>query len=90
MKSLEHQCLDFWRSKPADEEYRWITMRECALGQFAAFLGIEPGPYSENYTDRLGNIETWPDPMRAAAYWCIGCPHTFGAAADRLEKLLAS
>ena len=85
MKSIEFQCLDFWRSKPADEEYRASLPTVCATGQFITnVLGAEP--YAGSFWDASGVRHEIPPKIFHAAV--CGLPHTFGAAAARLEKLL--
>lgn len=90
VKTLEMQCLDFWRSKPADERYNAANYSDCALGQFAKTIGCEPGPIT--FRDASGRDHFLSDDLLGAAYrnddrkeaW------TFGQAADRLEALLSS
>lgn len=86
MKNLEHQCLDYWRSKPADEEYYWLDSQVCALGQFfdASGLGIAR---ATGFLDAHGKWQPYPYALAQAAYF--SGVKTFGAAADRLEALLA-
>lgn len=87
MKSFEHQCLDFWRSKPADEEYKFCAIRACAVYQFLSDAGYPVSAAAGTYWLDLAGVEhPLAEPVRYAAR---GYPYTFGAAADRLEKLLA-
>lgn len=89
MKSLEYQCLDFWRSKPAWKSYDGSCIGECALAQFAESLGAQN--YGDSWwQDAGGEIQAYDRRLYNAAM-CIGFSGlgwTFGAAADRLEKLL--
>lgn len=88
MKSLEHQCLDFWRSKPADKWYDWTEKSRCALGQFAEAIGVTAEAVA--FVDSAYTVTFWPASMlEAAVYKRNDGGTTFGAAADRLEALLA-
>ena len=88
MKNLEHQCLDFWRSKPADEVYDAGNYQACALAQFTRSIGGDP--LAIDWRDRTGTTHRFPPVLLDAAFRVDGRPAawTFGQAADRLEKLL--
>lgn len=67
--------LEFCRSKPADEEYDMTDSAVCALAQFG-FPGVD------EFVRPEAGI---PPEVYSATVWCD--PYTFGALADRLEKL---
>jgi hypothetical protein len=87
MKSFEHQCLDFWRSKPADEEYDPLDIAHCALAKFARHMGGKPGP--EWWTDHCGSRVPYSITLMRAAFGGSDSSLQYGPAADRLEALLA-
>lgn len=89
MKSIEHQFLDFCRSKPADEAFDLMDCQNCALAQFY---------HAHGYPISAALILSWRDhdgvdhdvPYAVASAVGLTRPHTFGAVADALEaKLLA-
>ena len=91
MKSFEHQCLDFWRSKPANETYDYTWSQTCAMARFISESGLgEPSTFLR-WRDNGGALHDYPKAMKDAANgYCLEGGWTFGAAADRLERLLAS
>lgn len=93
---MTHQFLDWLRSKPADEEYGyWCD--QCAIGQFLVENGYatKPEMCREVWIEQVAGTafgQEHPIPVlmdvasRGDTSVCE--PHTFGAAASRLEKLL--
>jgi len=76
MRSLSHQFLDFCRSKPADEEYKYTDPSACAFYQFAIANGIpNPVRYSSGLPALIEQVVNHDD-------------ETFGALASRLEAAL--
>ncbi len=74
MKPLIHQFLDFAASKPADEEYDWSDIDNCALVQFEKHIGVDFGLSATG-----GRFE----------HIACDEPHTFGALATRLRAEIA-
>lgn len=88
MQSLTDQFKAFVKSKPADEAYDSADYSTCALGQFGCrdmtFYNCEDkGIPQEVYVAAAYPPEDDAEWFAAASYF------TFGALADRLEKLTA-
>jgi hypothetical protein len=86
------EILAWARMKPADEGYDYCSNGHCAIAQFLRETGRAKNP--------LVDIVGWCDGPRgnnhpydtqiAAAANCASRYSTFGAFADRLEKVLAA
>ena len=68
------------RTKPSDEEYRWMSF-DCCLAQYLRSKGRSPWGKEHAYTK-------FPAEVRAAIV--LSSPHTFGAALARAEALAKS
>jgi hypothetical protein len=69
--SREHMLL--WASgKPADQEYAWGSVKECACGQYSRDNGSERWLFSEN--------------MGLLNRLAVEYPRTFGALYERMCK----
>jgi hypothetical protein len=85
--SLE-EILAWARMKPADERYCFADTQGCALFQFLKERGLPVA--SAGVTGWEDHDQNWHDIGAGLSGGILsGSPTTFGAFADRLEKVLA-
>lgn len=86
--SLE-SLRDWLRTKPVDEVYCWADAQTCLLGQYLKHIGaIEIG--SSYWLDANSNLHEISEQFFHVALHGHNLPHTFGAALERAEKIIAS
>lgn len=86
MQSLNHQFLDFCRSKPRDEKFDYADKVNCAWGQFCNAAGI---PWDDDFPP--SSIDRIINPLDDVDFILDeDCMATFGALADKLDKALAA
>lgn len=86
-QSLSQQFLTWCRSKPADEEYDYVSHENCALAQFLKDAGYCEKPHCRGsyWIDDDGASHSIPKKL----IYALISP-TFGALADRLESISRS
>lgn len=92
MQSLSQQFLDYCRTKPADEEYRYEGCQQCALFQFLTAAGYPVFTVGPRYwSDIDGGKHELPIELLPQCYDGGGVislyPRTFGAVVERFEAL---
>jgi hypothetical protein len=82
--------LTWARTKPADEAYDYLANCNCALAQFLRETGRSPSPWVTGFDWREGSFDGQRHQMPKVVADAVNAfPNTFGAFADRLEKVLA-
>lgn len=79
MKDLKSQLIDWLETKPADEEYRFLSITHCAIGQFGLYAGLLNEGECIGESDALFNLHV------LIGGNTLDAP-TFGALRDRLVQ----